>query len=122
MKRFTCGLLSLALVIAQGCSAFQPKQQSVTIIASKLGASIYVDNKPVGSSPVKLMLDRNRTYAVAATSDGRTGTAAIGRKVSGTGVLDIVGGILFLVPIIGVFTPGFWELDPTTVNVQIPDR
>jgi hypothetical protein len=90
--------LSVTVVLAQGCSAFQPKQQSVTITASRPGASIYVNNNPVGTSPVSLMLDRNKTYAVSATYAGKTGTSAIGRKVSGTGVLDIVGGVLFLVP------------------------
>lgn len=117
-KWVSAGLIALLLV--QGCSAFQPKQESVTIIASTQPATVYVDNNPVGTSPVTLMLDRNKSYAISAEYAGRRGTAVIGRKISGTGVLDIVGTFFFIIPVIGIFCPGFWDLDPTTVHVQIP--
>jgi|HubBroStandDraft_5_1064220.scaffolds.fasta_scaffold40168_3 hypothetical protein len=114
LRRMPIVVVLVAAFAMQGCSAFQPKQQSVTIIAPDEGATIYVDNSPVGKSPVTIMLDRNKTYAVSASSGG---TASIGRKISGTGVLDIVGTCLFIIPVIGLFTPGFWELDPTTVRI-----
>jgi PEGA domain len=117
-KWVSAGLI--AVLLLQGCSAFQPKQQSVTIIASVQGATVYVDNNPVGTTPVTMMLDRNKSYAVSAQYGGRHGTAVIDRKISGTGVLDIVGTCLFIIPVIGLFCPGFWDLDPTTVQVQIP--
>ena len=119
-KGCVASVTACALLLSAGCSVFQPRQQSVTIIASEPGSQISVNNNPVGTSPVTIMLDRDKTYSVGASAFGRTGTAAIGRKVSAAGGLDIAGGILFLVPIIGVFTPGFWELDPTTVTVKIP--
>jgi hypothetical protein len=111
----------IALLSLQGCSAFQPKQESVTIIASTQPATVYVDNNPVGASPVTMMLDRNKSYAITAEYDGRHGSAVIERKISGTGVLDIVGTVFFIIPVIGIFCPGFWDLDPTTVHVQIPE-
>lgn len=121
MKKYSSVLVTGIMIGSVSCSAFQPRQQSVTITASEPGAEVLINDKLVGGSPVTTMLDRDKTYAVAATIDGRTGTAAIGRRVSPTGALDIAGGILFLVPIIGVFTPGFWELDPTLVQVHIPE-
>lgn len=119
-KALTLVLTTSIGVSTIGCSAFQPKQMPVTITASDSSATLYVDNNPVGTGHTTLNLDRNRSYAVSATVGGRTGTAAIGRKISGTGVLDIVGGVIFLVPFVGCFTPGFWDLDPTTVNVVVP--
>jgi hypothetical protein len=119
MKKLISPLLTCTF--ACGCSAFQPRQESVTIVASE-PAEIRIDNNPVGNAPVHIMLDRDRTYAVSADADGRVATASIGRRVSGTGALDIAGAIFFLFPVIGCFTPGFWELDPTTVRVQLPGR
>jgi hypothetical protein len=99
---------------------FQSRQQRVTVTASEADAQIFLNNNPVGTGTVSLELDRDRTYALSATKGGRTGAASIGRRISGTGILDIVGGCLFLVPFVGCFTPGFWELDSTVVSVSIP--
>ena len=73
----------------------------------------------MGSGTTTLELERNRTYAISARSGSSMGSASIGRRVSGTGVLDIVGGCFFLIPFVGCFTPGFWELDKTTVSVPV---
>jgi len=51
--------------------------------------------------------------------NGRAGAAAINKKISGTGVLDIIGGCFFLVPFLGVLGAGFWELDPDSVTVYL---
>jgi len=95
-------------------------QETITITTSVTGAPVYIDNKAVGVSPIKIKLDRNKTYAVSATWNGKTGVAAIGKKISGAGVMDIVGGVLFLVPFVGCASPGFWDLDPKSVGIQIP--
>ncbi len=121
MMKWT-SLSLIGMLLLQGCSAFQPSDQMVTIIASEQDATVYVDNNPVGTSPVSISLERDRSYAVSAKYGGRVGTAVVGRKISGTGVLDIVGTCLFIVPVIGLFSPGFWDLDPTTVHVQLPPR
>ena len=111
--------LSVIVPLASGCSAFQSRTQRVTIIPSDPGAQVYLNNDPVGSGRTTLELDRNKTYAISARNGSHMGTASIGRRVSGTGVLDIVGGCFFLVPFVGCFTPGFWELDKTTVAVPV---
>jgi hypothetical protein len=114
-------LLGLAAVIplAGGCSAFQPRTQRVTIVPSDPTAQVYLNNDPVGTGRTTIDLDRNKTYAISARRGSNMGTASIGRRVSGTGVLDIVGGCFFLVPFIGCFTPGFWELDKTIISVPV---
>ena len=114
------GLVSSGILTAQGCSAFAPKTQTVVITASEPSAQITVDGQRAGTGSVTMELARNKKHTVLAEHAGRQGAFAINKKISGTGVLDIVGGILFLVPFIGCVTPGFWELDPTTVNVIIP--
>ena len=118
--RKSVALTLAALVpLASGCSVFQPRTQRVTIVPSEPDAKVYLNNNPVGTGKTTLELDRNRTYAVSARSGQNMGSASIGRRVSGTGVLDIVGGCFFLVPFVGCFTPGFWELDKSIVSVPV---
>ncbi|HMQ15815.1 MAG TPA: hypothetical protein PKC49_07555 [Phycisphaerae bacterium] len=105
---------------AVGCSLFVPRTQPVTITASDPEATIYVDGVERGKGTVSLQLDRDRTYGVLAQSGNRSGSAHIGRKISGTGILDLVGGFFLLVPFLGLLGPGFWDLDPDKVVIAIP--
>ncbi len=57
---------------------------------------------------------------MAKTSDNRAGVATIGTKISTTGVLDLVGGILILVPFLGLLSSGFWSLDTDQVAIAVP--
>jgi hypothetical protein len=110
------------MCLTQGCSLFVSRHQAVTITASDPNGRIIVDGAEVGTGSATPMLDRTRSHGVLVkTADGRNGAAAIGKRISTTGVLDIVGGCIFLVPFLGVFGPGFWELDPEQVVVSVND-
>ncbi len=116
---------SLAVILAaiqvSSCSLFVSSTEPVVINASDPSAQISVDGAPVGIGTVTQDLKRNRGHAVMAkTSDNRAGTATIGTKISTTGVLDIVGGCLILVPFLGVMSPGFWSLDTDQVAIAVP--
>jgi|SRR6266446_7322162 len=112
-------LVVVALIFMPGCSLFVPKQQAVTIRASDPNADIFVDAENVGKGTISMTLDRTRSHTVTAKANGRAGAAAINKKISGTGVLDIIGGCIFLVPFLGVLGAGFWELDPDSVTVYL---
>jgi hypothetical protein len=114
-----CAMLAIVFIAGPGCSAFQPRMQAITITATQPGADIYVDGNNLGKSPVTTELARDRSHSVMAKYGSKSGVTTIEKKISGTGVLDLVGTFLFLVPAIGLFTPGFWELDPTNVNVAV---
>jgi hypothetical protein len=114
-----CATVAAGLVCLPGCSLFGPKTQTVKVTATDSLAQLYVDGRPVGTGAATLELDRTKSHAVTAKSYGRAGAVAINKKISATGVLDIVGGCLFLVPFIGAAGPGFWDLDPTDVTVQV---
>ncbi|MBW7905400.1 MAG: hypothetical protein LC135_02790 [Phycisphaerae bacterium] len=120
--RSRLGLMALAAALphALGCSLFVPRTQPVTITASDPEATIYVDGIERGKGTVSLQLDRDRTYGVLAQRGDRSGAAHIGRKISGTGILDLVGGFFLLVPFLGLLGAGFWDLDPDKVVIAIP--
>jgi hypothetical protein len=115
-----CALVSPALILSTGCSAFQSSHQRVTIVPSPADARVYVNGEERGTGTVSVMLPRDESHSVMAKRGNRTGTATVHKKISGTGIADIVGTVIFIVPVIGVFTPGFWTLDPKTVTVVVP--
>jgi hypothetical protein len=112
-------LVGLGLTILPGCSLFSPKTQAVSITATDPNAEIFVDGAPVGKGTVVAQLDRRRSHTVTAKANGKAGAAAINKHISGTGVLDIVGGCLFLFPFLGVLGAGFWDLEPANVTVHV---
>ena len=120
VRALVVALVIPVLLLGQGCSLFVSRQQAVTINSSHPDGRIFVDGQEVGTGKVATMLDRTESHSVLVKApDGRVGTASLNNKISGTGVLDIVGGFIFFVPFVGVMGPGFWELDPTHVDVPV---
>lgn len=119
MKSLTYLLVAL-IPLLPSCSLFANELQSVTISATE-PAAISVDGQYVGESPVVVQLKRHPHVIEAVTDDGRRGVHSLGTRVSDVGVLDVIGGILFLVPFLGVVGPGFRTLEADTVNVGIPE-
>lgn len=111
--------LSLGFVLGStGCSMFKPKMQQVTIATVPTGALVTVDGKDVGRSPVTVPLQRNRSHSIAATLGSKIGSRDLNTRLATTGILDIVGGVLFLVPAIGLLTPGAFDLH-SNVTVEV---
>ncbi len=102
------------------CSLFAPSTQSVAITATDPAAEIFINGSLAGKGAATVDLRRNKSHAILAKVGDRAGTATIGNSISTTGVLDIVGGLFFLVPLIGIAGPGFWSLDNTEIVIAIP--
>ena len=116
---------STVLVLAScfmlgSCSLFASSMQGVNVTASDPSAEIFIDGNLVGRGAASASLRRNQSHSVMARIGDRVGTATIGTSVSATGVLDIIGGVLFLIPLIGIAGPGFWSLDQDSVTVVLP--
>ncbi len=117
------GLLCGVLAAPAGCSFLVDPRQDVSIEASDPSARIFVDGREVGTGTAVVSLRRNESYAVRAqTEDGRTAGGRVRRGVSTIGIVDIVGGVLFLFPFLGALAPGFWELDPDYLYLNIPSE
>ena len=43
----------------------------------------------------------------------------IDHSLSGTGIADIIGTVFFLLPGLGLFTAGAWNLDETDVSLAM---
>jgi hypothetical protein len=111
----------LAAIQVSSCSFFVSSVQPVAITTSDPSAQIFMDGAPVGVGTATEDLKRDRGHAVMAkTSDNRAGTAVIESHFSRTGILDIVGGCIFLVPFLGLLAPGSRSLDTDQVAIAIP--
>ncbi len=78
---------------------------------------------PVGQSPVTFKAKRNQDLNLIATKPGYNDSVmVISRQTSGTFMLDLVGGFFFLIPWIGVLTPGAYELSSTQVQMPLNRR
>jgi hypothetical protein len=83
-------------------------------------ADIYINGQRVGTGNVSHPVKRSKNVQVMAKKDGyQTAYYNIDKHVSATGVLDIIGTIFFLVPLIGVFTPGFYSLDQQNIALDL---
>jgi hypothetical protein len=121
MKKLAFNLMALAILLLPGCSCMKPSMQSVSITSSDPEAEIFADGQHVGKGVATAQLKRDETHTfMAKAPDGRAGTAQIGRSWSSTATLDVIGGVFFLVPFIGLLAPGAYDLDSTHVEVAVP--
>jgi hypothetical protein len=79
-----------------------------------------VDGIPAGKGTVTVMVTRDFNHTITAKVGERSGTVTLGYRLSALGILDIIGGILWLVPLIGLAAPGSRVPDSDHVNVVIP--
>lgn len=114
-------LIPVLAVFSTSCSLAGSSTQSITIVPSHPNAQIFVDGNPSGTGVQSIELSRKRSHSVLAKCRNSAGSATIYRELSTTGVLDIVGGVLIILPFIGLFAPGAYALSPDTVSVAIPD-
>lgn len=111
-----------ALAVLTGCSAFRPQTQLVNISCTPQDAVLTVNGQRYVSS-VQIDAKRNRDLSIQCYKDGYVPyQRTIGHHFNETGALDAVGTVLFLVPGVGLFTPGAWSLDETDITIALYDK
>ena len=83
-------------------------------------AEIFINGDRVGRGMVTMKVKRNRDVQIMATKPNyQTAYYNIDSNLNITGVLDIIGTLAFLLPIIGIFFPGSKSLDQTNVALNL---
>ena len=123
VRRFMLRGTIATIVVASlaGCSLAAPTTKSIDIIPSEPNAEVFVNGNLVGMGPQTVELSTGSAHSVMAKCGRSAGTETINRRLSGTGVADIIGGLLILVPFLGLTADGAWTLSPETVTVGVPD-
>ncbi len=113
-------LSALATTIAlASCSLASPSKQTIKIVPNDPNATVYVNGEPMGQGTVTATLKKNKSVAITAKSGNKSGVAVVDSELSTTGVLDIVGGCIFLLPFLGFCSSGAYQLDQDTVPVNL---
>lgn len=121
IKSFFLVLLVISVAITQvGCSTFVPHKQKVSITASEPDAKIFVNGDFIGVGRVSTRVARNKDASIMVKCDGYyTAVREVGTTMSMTGILDIIGGWCFLVPFLGLLSPGSRELDSPNLSIVL---
>lgn len=115
-------VLAAVLLMGSGCSLFAPAQQMITVNTSPDGARVLV-NGNLCHSPVSLRVPRRRDLSIVVAMNGYASQArGVPSYLSTTGILDIIGGFFFLVPFVGLASPGAWELEQTDFYFELEPK
>jgi len=98
-----------------------PARQSIVVMPTHPNAEVFVDGVPMGKGATTVQMSKRSGHTVMAKCGQSVGVAQVDRVISTHGFLDLVGGYAFYFPMLGIASPGFWELDPPTVAVVVPD-
>jgi hypothetical protein len=111
-----------AMFLTSACSAFLPKTQTTDVTCSPEGAVVVVNGQRY-KSPAQFEAKRNRDLSIQCRKEGyETAQRTVGHHFNATGVLDVVGTVLYLLPGIGLLTPGAYSLDETNVNIELFEK
>lgn len=113
--------LIIVLVISMtGCSLVGPKTQIFSINSNPTGADVIINSKNVGKTPLQCQVERDEDVIIEIKKPGYLSVfQQSSTRLSKYGVLDIVGGIVWLFPFFGLFSAGAWEQKQTTFNVAL---
>lgn len=112
-------LISLALLLATGCSVFRSATQTLTVTTVPTNA-VLVINGVKYQPPVKIPVRRDRPVIIQCEAPGlEPQLRTIDTHLNGTAFLDFMGLLFFLVPGIGLATPGSHSLEYTAVHLDL---
>lgn len=118
MKKVVATIVALSFAVS-GCSAFVPRTQTVSAVCSEPDATLQV-NGQMYQGKAQVEAKRNKTVSIMCTKSGYfPAQKTIDHSLSGTGVADVIGTLFFLLPGIGLFTAGAWNLDETDVSLAM---
>lgn len=103
---------------SSGCSIFRSSTESITVSADQHDANIYINGALAGQGTAQTYVRRNKNVSIMVTKEGYISVQrSIDKTLSNTGMLDVVGGCIFLLPFFGLLAPGAYSLDQNNVSV-----
>lgn len=73
-----------------------------------------------GVGTAQIPVKRNQNVSIMAKKDGYIPIQrSIGKSINTTGMLDVIGGLIFLLPLFGLLAPGAYSLDETNLSITM---
>ena len=96
-----------------GCSIFAPSMQTLQVSSSPDGATVLAGGKPVGQTPVQFEVHRGKDLQIEVQKPGyKNQFRTTSRTLSSIGTVDVIGGFIILLPLLGLVSSGAWKHDP----------
>jgi uncharacterized protein YceK len=119
MKKILCLILAVS-VLSSGCSAFVSKTQAVNVSCSESDAVVQINGGQTYPGQVRVDAKRDKPLSIACYKQGYyPAQKSVHSSLSGTGIADLLGSFIFIIPVIGFFSPGAWDLDESEVTVNM---
>lgn len=100
---------------ATGCSLFAPRTETVLIDSEPQGAQVMIPGRRL-TTPATITVPCDRALTIIVKMDGfHTQAQHVRRTLGKCGILDVVGAALFIVPAVGLISPGAYTLEQHTV-------
>ncbi len=116
-------LAVLALINATSCSLVAPRMQSISVTSEPGGARVSINGMSAGVTPTQYKIKKNEETSIVVGKDGyETATRLTSTTLSTIGIVDIVGGCIFLLPFLGLLAPGAWKQDPSNVHLNLYEK
>jgi hypothetical protein len=92
--------------------------QTIHITSSPEGAKVRAGGQVVGETPIQFEAHRGDNLLIEVQKEGyQTQYRTTSRTLSSIGILDVIGGCLFLVPLFGLLSSGAWKHDPDKYGI-----
>lgn len=113
--------LILSVCIITGCSCFATTKERVTVMTNVPEAEIFANGQRIsGHGQVNFTTKRDENVQIMAKADGYyPAYYSVGTKLSTTGLLDALGIFVFILPFIGLLTPGAHSLDENNIALEL---
>ncbi len=113
------GLMVCLTTVSFGCSCFRSSTQTLNLACDQEGVLVHVNGQQA-ACPGQIAVKRDNGVSVTANREGyKTYYRSIDSHMNGSGVWDIVGGVVWLVPFIGLASPGAYSLDETNIHIDL---
>jgi hypothetical protein len=113
--------ISIALIVLlSGCSALASKTQQMSVTAYPDDATITINGQRFGEGHAVTEVKRDVSVTVSASRKGcETSHRFVGYGINGLGILDGIGGLIFLVPAVGLATSGAYSIDEDNIHLTL---
>lgn len=102
------------------CSLFGGSSQPLMVNSDPPGANVLINGTSAGTTPLQYQVSRRGDITIDVQKAGyKSQSRVTGRKLSSVGIVDVIGGALFLLPLLGLIAPGAWEQDPSAIGVTL---
>ena len=84
------------------------------------GARVFVNGQDMGATPIDTRIQRRDNAFVTVKKRGyHTASRTTGRELSTIGVIDVIGGCIWLVPFLGLIADGAYVQTPKRIFVHL---